>query len=154
MTAALHKRVLPFILALVATVGWAIQAPHRQATAQANTLPNLVNDRAGIIHQAVLTIDSHIDWPIRQSLNPEFDAGIGHETGAPGSGQWDLVRMEAGELDAAFITLTHSKNNQLGDLSTDEQQAWQGLSPFGEAVVHKMNRLGIMVDVSHVHAAI
>jgi membrane dipeptidase len=50
-----------------------------------------------------------------------------------------------------YITLTHSKNNQLADSSTDKQQQWQGLSPFGEAVVQEMNRLGIMVDVSHVH---
>jgi membrane dipeptidase len=50
-----------------------------------------------------------------------------------------------------YITLTHSKNNQLGDSSTDKQQKWQGLSPFGAAVVQEMNRLGIMVDISHVH---
>jgi membrane dipeptidase len=50
-----------------------------------------------------------------------------------------------------YITLTHSKNNQLADSSTDKQQKWQGLSPFGESVVQEMNRLGIMVDISHVH---
>ena len=50
-----------------------------------------------------------------------------------------------------YITLTHSRNNELADSSTDEGQEWGGLSPFGQEVVKEMNRLGIMVDVSHVH---
>ena len=34
-----------------------------------------------------------------------------------------------------YITLTHTKNNELGDSSTDERQEWGGLSPFGQKVV-------------------
>lgn len=49
-----------------------------------------------------------------------------------------------------YITLTHSKSNQICDSSYDENRPWQGLSPFGEKVVQEMNRLGIMVDISHV----
>ena len=49
-----------------------------------------------------------------------------------------------------YITLTHSKNNQICDSSYDEERAWQGLSPFGREVVAEMNRLGMMIDVSHV----
>lgn len=48
-----------------------------------------------------------------------------------------------------YITLTHSKNNQLCDSSGDTAK-WNGLSPFGREVVAEMNRLGIMVDISHV----
>ncbi len=48
-----------------------------------------------------------------------------------------------------YITLTHSKNNQICDSSTDTLK-WNGLSPFGKDVVKEMNRLGIMVDISHV----
>ncbi len=48
-----------------------------------------------------------------------------------------------------YITLTHSKNNQICDSSGDTVQ-WGGLSPFGKEVVKEMNRLGIMVDISHV----
>jgi membrane dipeptidase len=48
-----------------------------------------------------------------------------------------------------YITLTHSKNNQICDSSTDSAK-WNGLSPFGKTVVQEMNRLGIMVDISHV----
>jgi membrane dipeptidase len=49
-----------------------------------------------------------------------------------------------------YITLTHAKSNQLSDSSYDDDKKWQGLSPFGEQVVKEMNRLGIIVDVSHV----
>lgn len=49
-----------------------------------------------------------------------------------------------------YITLTHSKSNQICDSSYDENRQWNGLSPFGEKVVASMNQLGIMVDISHV----
>ena len=49
-----------------------------------------------------------------------------------------------------YITLVHSSNNDLADSATDsEGPEHQGLSKFGEEVVQEMNRLGIMVDVSH-----
>jgi membrane dipeptidase len=49
-----------------------------------------------------------------------------------------------------YITLTHSKDNQICDSSYDTTRTWNGLSPFGREVVGEMNRLGIMVDISHV----
>lgn len=49
-----------------------------------------------------------------------------------------------------YITLTHSKDNQICDSSYDERHTHKGLTPFGHEVVQEMNRLGIMVDISHV----
>ncbi|MCA6074358.1 dipeptidase [Fulvivirga sedimenti] len=49
-----------------------------------------------------------------------------------------------------YITLTHSKNNLICDSSYDTTRLWNGLSPFGQEVVKEMNRVGIMVDISHV----
>ena len=49
-----------------------------------------------------------------------------------------------------YVTLTHSKNNQICDSSYDEERKWNGLSPYGREVVQEMNRVGIMVDISHV----
>lgn len=49
-----------------------------------------------------------------------------------------------------YITLTHSKDNQICDSSYDSTHTWNGLSPFGVEVVKEMNRVGIMVDISHV----
>lgn len=49
-----------------------------------------------------------------------------------------------------YITLTHGKDNQICDSSYDTTETWGGLSEFGRQVVPEMNRLGIMVDISHV----
>ena len=49
-----------------------------------------------------------------------------------------------------YVTLTHSEPNLICDSSYAEDRRWNGLSPFGREVVAEMNRLGIMVDVSHV----
>ena len=50
---------------------------------------------------------------------------------------------------ARYITLTHSKTTTWADSATDAPK-WGGLSPFGEDVVREMNRIGMMVDLSHV----
>lgn len=50
---------------------------------------------------------------------------------------------------ARYITLCHTKNNQICDSSTDTTEH-HGLSPFGEEVVKEMNRVGMMIDVSHI----
>ncbi|MBM3168254.1 MAG: dipeptidase [Bacteroidetes bacterium] len=49
-----------------------------------------------------------------------------------------------------YITLTHGKDNLIGDASYDTTGTYGGLSEFGEKVVAEMNRVGIMVDLSHV----
>jgi membrane dipeptidase len=48
-----------------------------------------------------------------------------------------------------YITLVHSKNNRICDSSLDAVKKWHGVSTFGKQVIEEMNRLGIMVDVSH-----
>ncbi|HEX8574069.1 MAG TPA: dipeptidase [Allosphingosinicella sp.] len=52
-------------------------------------------------------------------------------------------------LGARYMTLTHSKNNDWADSATDDPRH-DGLTPFGRAIVREMNRLGMMVDLSHV----
>ncbi|KAA3605144.1 MAG: membrane dipeptidase [Planctomycetota bacterium] len=54
-------------------------------------------------------------------------------------------------LGARYMTLTHSANLDWADSATDEPKLG-GLSPFGEDVVRTMNRLGMLVDISHVSA--
>ncbi len=54
-------------------------------------------------------------------------------------------------LGARYMTLTHSDNLDWADSATDEPKLG-GLSPFGEEVVREMNRLGMLVDISHVSA--
>lgn len=52
-------------------------------------------------------------------------------------------------LGIRYLTLTHFKNNNWADSSTDKP-AHNGLTSFGKDVVRELNRLGVMVDVSHV----
>lgn len=52
-------------------------------------------------------------------------------------------------LGARYMTLTHTLDNDWADSATDAPKH-HGLTPFGRAVVHEMNRLGMLVDLSHV----
>lgn len=55
------------------------------------------------------------------------------------------------EMGARYITLCHSRNNDICDSSTDSMgPEHNGLSPFGTEVVKEMNRLGMIIDVSHI----
>jgi microsomal dipeptidase-like Zn-dependent dipeptidase/gamma-glutamyl-gamma-aminobutyrate hydrolase PuuD len=53
------------------------------------------------------------------------------------------------KMGVTYITLCHSYDNDICDTSTHTQKEWDGLSPFGEEVVREMNRLGLMIDLSH-----
>src|SRR5712671_622261 len=59
-----------------------------------------------------------------------------------------LLRLYAG-LGVRYLTLTHFKNNNWADSSTDKP-AHNGLTPFGKDVVRELNKLAMMVDISHV----
>ncbi|MFO7692631.1 MAG: membrane dipeptidase [Vicinamibacterales bacterium] len=63
----------------------------------------------------------------------------------------DLANVKAFyNRGARYISLTHSGHNQIGDSSSDRNPPrHNGLSPFGRQVIAEMNRLGMMVDVSH-----
>ncbi|WP_186753579.1 dipeptidase [Echinicola salinicaeni] len=54
------------------------------------------------------------------------------------------------EKGIRYITLTHGKDNLIGDSSYDTTRTHGGLSEFGKKVVTEMNKVGIMVDISHV----
>jgi membrane dipeptidase len=59
------------------------------------------------------------------------------------------ILREYAALGVRYLTLTHFKNNNWADSSTDTP-AHNGLTPFGKDVVRELNRLGVMVDISHV----
>jgi membrane dipeptidase len=77
-------------------------------------------------------------------------AFIGVENGYPVGKDLSRIKQYY-DLDARYITLAHTKNNDICDSSTDPAGAENnGLSQFGLQVVREMNRLGMMVDVSHI----
>lgn len=195
---------------------------------------NRLIQKAAKIHNSVLTLDSHVDTPLRL-MHSDFDLGQYHEPNRH-AGKVDLPRMKQGGLDAIFfavfvgqgerseqgnaraqasalkvfdvihnaiakqrdlaelafnpkdayrleklgkraifigmengyaigndltlikkyydlgaryITLCHTKNNDICDSSTDTTEH-HGLSQFGEKVIAEMNRIGMMIDISHV----
>jgi membrane dipeptidase len=55
-------------------------------------------------------------------------------------------------LGARYMTLTHNQTTEWADSATDDPK-YDGLSPFGVTVVHEMNRIGMLVDLSHVSPA-
>jgi membrane dipeptidase len=77
---------------------------------------------------------------------------LGMENGAP-LGR-DLARIEFFfHRGVRYIALAHGANNALADSSYEREARWNGLSPLGKQAVAEMNRLGIMVDVSHLSDA-
>ena len=77
---------------------------------------------------------------------------LGMENGGPiGDDLAELERFH--QRGVRYITLAHSGNNRIADSSYTLEKRWNGLSPFGREVIAEMNRLGIMVDVSHISDA-
>ncbi|MEO6224415.1 MAG: dipeptidase [Sphingomicrobium sp.] len=76
---------------------------------------------------------------------------IGVEGGRQMGGSLAALRQYY-NLGARYMTLTHNQTTEWADSATDEPK-FDGLSPFGVEVVHEMNRIGMLVDLSHVSAA-
>jgi len=85
----------------------------------------------------------------RQFSDGKVSLAMGMENGSPIEGNLENIRYFY-DRGIRYITLVHSKNNHICDSSFDKERRWNGLSPFGRQVVAEMNRLGIMIDVSHV----
>ncbi|SHM62362.1 membrane dipeptidase [Cyclobacterium lianum] len=100
-------------------------------------------------------------WPDKFALaygpdeiKKNFEAGkislpMGMENGAPIEDDLDNIGYFY-DRGIRYITLTHGKDNLIGDSSYDTTYTHGGLSEFGVEVVKEMNRTGIMVDISHV----
>ena len=74
---------------------------------------------------------------------------MGLENGSPIEG--DLANIKyLFDRGIRYITLAHGLSNHISDSSYDTNHQWDGLSEFGVEVVKEMNRLGIMVDITHV----
>ena len=77
---------------------------------------------------------------------------MGIENGAPIED--DLANLKYFfDKGVRYITLTHGENNQICDSSYATERTWQGLSPFGREVIVEMNKIGMLIDISHVSDA-
>lgn len=89
-----------------------------------------------------------------KDVTSQFGSGkislaMGMENGSPIEGKLDNLKYFYGR-GIRYITLCHYGDNLICDSANDPEKKWNGLSPFGEKVVAEMNRLGMMVDVSHI----
>ena len=115
----------------------------------ANDLIDMVEDIVTLYPEKFFLIKSVDDL---SSLTNKNIVGIalGMENGAPIQG--DLSRVEYYyDRGIRYITLTHSKTNHISDSSYDENIQWHGLSEFGKTLIEEMNKVGLMIDISHVN---
>jgi membrane dipeptidase len=87
-----------------------------------------------------------------QFANGLISLPMGMENGSPIEGELANVQYFF-DRGIRYITLAHSLWNHISDSSYDDNKHWGGLSEFGAEVVKEMNRVGIMVDISHVSDA-
>ena len=101
-------------------------------------------------NSAMAEIAYTADDAYRIRKSGKIAAFIGVENGYPIG--MDILRVKQYyNLGARYLTLAHTKNNDLCDSSNDPKGPENnGLSPFGKQVVKEMNRIGMMVDVSHI----
>ncbi len=130
---------------------WSVYVP---STMQGQTAVTATLEQIDVVHRMIAA------WPQRLELALTADdvvriqkAGkIASLIGIEGGHSIDLslgtLRMMY-RLGARYMTLTHSLNTPWADSATDQPEHG-GLSGFGEAVVREMNRLGMLVDLSHV----
>ena len=78
----------------------------------------------------------------------QISLAMSMENGTPLEGKLENVAYFHGR-GIRYIGLTHSRDNHLGDSSFDDTHTHGGLSEFGRRVVEEMNRVGLMIDVSH-----
>lgn len=118
---------------------------HEQALYTFNAIHRNVEKNSEMAEMAYTASDAY-----RIRKEGKIAAFIGVENGYPIG--LDITRVKQYyDLGARYITLSHTKNNDICDSSTDPAGPENnGLSPFGAEVVNEMNRLGMMVDVSHI----
>jgi len=99
-------------------------------------------------HPDVFELATTADDVVRIHRAGRIASLMGMEGGYSIDDSLGLLR-EFHQAGARYMTLTHSKTTTWADSATDAPK-WGGLSPFGETVVKEMNRIGMMVDLSHV----
>ena len=115
-----------------------------------------VTEYFNLIHQSVADNSDKLAFAVEPrdletiARDNKIAIYIGLENGYP-LGK-DITKVKKFyDLGARYITLSHSANNEICDSSTDPNGPEHGgLSEFGKEVVQEMNRLGMMIDVSHI----
>ena len=118
---------------------------HLEALKILNAIHKNVDNNSEVAGIALTADDGY-----RLKKSGRIAAYIGVENGYPVGKDISRIKQYY-DLGARYITLAHTKNNDICDSSTDPSgQENNGLTPFGTDVVKEMNRLGMIVDISHI----
>lgn len=120
-----------------------VDAAYECACRQYDAVSNMVESNPGSVAFALTEAQAH-----ENKANGLFSVFLGLENGSPIGHSLERLQ-EFYDKGVRYMTLCHSKDNQICD-SCAGNRTWGGLSPFGREVVAEMNRLGMLIDVSHV----
>ena len=107
-----------------------------------------VTDQQVARHSDVLGLANTVDDIERLHREGKIAVLLGVEGGHQLEGDLRVLAIFY-RLGVRYMTLTHIKNDELGDSSGDKP-GWKGLSSLGRQAIARMNQLGMMVDISHV----
>ena len=130
---------------------WSVYVP---STLQGQTAVTATLEQIDVVHRMVARYPDRLELALtaadveRIQKAGKIASLIGMEGGHSIDSSLGALRMMY-RLGARYMTLTHSLNVPWADSATDKP-ASNGLSPFGEEVIREMNRLGMLVDLSHV----
>ena len=144
----------------VVYVGQTERTPENYETAKADarTKFDAIHRMADEMYPDRIELAYSADDIERIAASGKLVAAIGIENGYVIGRDLTLLK-EYHDLGARYITLAHGGHNDIADSATPRDQLDEtdaehdGVSPFGEEVIAEMNRLGIMVDVSHISKA-
>ncbi|HUR21264.1 MAG TPA: dipeptidase [Vicinamibacterales bacterium] len=130
---------------------WSVYVP---STLQGTTAVSATLEQIDIVHRMVARYPDRLELALtaadveRIEKSGKIASLIGMEGGHSIDSSLGALRMMY-RLGARYMTLTHSLNVPWADSATDTP-AHSGLTAFGEDVIREMNRLGMLVDLSHV----
>jgi membrane dipeptidase len=133
---------------------WSAWVP--ASTRKSGTAVKMTLEQIDVIHRFVKAYPEAFEFArstddiVRIRKAGKIASLIGVEGGHSIDDSLGVLRMYY-DLGVRYMTLTHSETLDWADSATDKPKS-NGLSPFGEDVVREMNRLGMLVDLSHVSA--
>ena len=115
---------------------------------------NLLNgvQKAVEANSQIAAVTTSVYQALENQKNGLFSVFLGLENGSPLGHSLEKLK-DFYDSGVRYITLCHSGNNLICDSCAPSLKRWNGLSPFGREVIAEMNRLGMMIDVSHVSDA-
>ena len=125
---------------------------YERAKADAMTKFEAIHRMAKTMHPDKIELAFSPEDVVRINDGGKLVAAIGIENGYVIGKDLSLIQRYF-DLGARYMTLAHGRNNDICDSSTDSIPEHNGLSGFGRQVVAEMNRVGMMVDISHVSKA-